>query len=184
LWRAEQLVFYGTNAANAADNAFPEPLGFIGVNYQRFYLHYTSVRPAPGQHYGYQVSGKTQVKTNVCPFTGTITVVKAQLYKAPNNSYPKLREGELAEDRRAAAPSAARSPPVSTSMPRASPATTPWNPATASATTSAWPPGPATPRPSASPATGAIFNCYFAAPPSIFALKPIKKGFNHTITHG
>lgn len=54
----------------------------------------------------YQVAGKTRVKTNVCAFTGTITVVKALLYKAPNGSYPQFREGELtchvelAEDRR------------------------------------------------------------------------------------
>jgi len=106
LWWADQLVFYGTKAAAGTDNAFPEPLGFIGADYQRFYLHYTSVRPAPGQPYVYQVSGKTRVKANVCAFAGTITVVKARLYKAPNSSYPKLREGELtcrvelAEDRR------------------------------------------------------------------------------------
>ena len=105
LWRADQLVFYGSKAADSADNSFPEPLGFIGANYQRFYLHYTSVRPTPSRPYVYQVSGKTRVKTNVCAFTGTITVVKAQLYKALNSSYPKLREGELtcrvelAEDR-------------------------------------------------------------------------------------
>ncbi|HET9503058.1 MAG TPA: hypothetical protein VFO93_05935 [Hymenobacter sp.] len=102
LWRADRLVFYGTPGADV----FPEPLGFIGANYQRFYLHYTSVRPAPGQPYVYQVSGKTRVKTNVCAFTGTITVVKARLYKAPNAEHPQLREGELtcrvelAEDRR------------------------------------------------------------------------------------
>lgn len=53
LWRADQLVFYGSKAAGSADNSFPEPLGFIGTNYQRFYLHYTSVRPAPGQPYVY-----------------------------------------------------------------------------------------------------------------------------------
>jgi len=103
LWSANQMVFYGTKGS---DNAFPEPLGFIGANYQRFYLHYTSVRPAPGQPYVYQVAGKTRVKANGCAFTGTITVVKAQLYKAPNVSYPQFREGELtcrvelAEDRR------------------------------------------------------------------------------------
>jgi len=102
LWRADRLVFYG----NPSPDVFPEPLGFIGANYQRFYLHYTSVRPAPGQPGGYQVSGKTRVKANVCAFTSTITVVKARLYQAPNASYPKLREGELicrvelAEDRR------------------------------------------------------------------------------------
>ncbi|GAB3637372.1 hypothetical protein GCM10027422_29620 [Hymenobacter arcticus] len=104
LWRADRLAFYGNKSADV----FPEPLGFIGANYQRFYLHYTSVRPAPGQPYVYQVSGKTRVKTNVCAFTGTITVVKARLYKAPNAEYPQFREGELtcrvelAEDRRQA----------------------------------------------------------------------------------
>ena len=40
LWRADQLVFYGTSSPDV----FPEPLGFLGANYQRFYLHYTSVR--------------------------------------------------------------------------------------------------------------------------------------------
>jgi hypothetical protein len=103
LWSANQLIFYGTKGS---DNAFPEPLGFIGANYQRFYLHYTSVRPASSQPYVYQVAGKTRVKANVCAFTGTITVVKAKLYKAPNAEYPQFREGELtcrvelAEDRR------------------------------------------------------------------------------------
>jgi hypothetical protein len=54
----------------------------------------------------YRVSGKTRVKTNVCAFTGTITVTKARLYKAPNAEHPQFREGELtcrvelAEDRR------------------------------------------------------------------------------------
>ena len=102
LWRADRLVFYGTQGTDV----FPEPLGFIGANYQRFYLHYTSVRRDPGNSYVYRVSGKTRVKTNVCAFTGTITVTKAQLYKAPNSEYPKFREGELscrvelAEDRR------------------------------------------------------------------------------------
>ena len=101
LWRADRLVFYGTKSTDV----FPEPLGFIGANYQRFYLHYTSVRPDPASPYVYRVSGKTRVKTNVCAFTGTITVTKARLYKAPSSEYPKFREGELtcrvelAEDR-------------------------------------------------------------------------------------
>jgi hypothetical protein len=101
LWRAHRLAFYG----NKSPDVFPEPLGFIGTNYQRFYLHYTSIRPDPARPYVYLVSGKTRVKTNVCAFTGTITVTKAQLYKAPNAEYPQFREGELtcrvelAEDR-------------------------------------------------------------------------------------
>ncbi|MFD1874883.1 hypothetical protein [Hymenobacter bucti] len=102
LWRADQLTFYATKGTGV----FPEPLGFIGADYQRFYLHYTSVRPDPARPHVYLVSGKTRVKTNVCAFTGTITVTKARLYKAPNTEYPQFREGELtcrvelAEDRR------------------------------------------------------------------------------------
>jgi hypothetical protein len=101
LWRADQLVFYGT----PGPDVFPEPLGFIGTNYQRFYLHYSSVCQEPGSPYVYRVSGKTRVKANVCAFTGTITVTKARLYKAPNSEHPQFREGELtcrvdlAEDR-------------------------------------------------------------------------------------
>ena len=102
MWHADRLVFYGTKSSDV----FPEPLGFIGANYQRFYLHYGSVRPDPAHPYVYQVSGKTRMKANVCAFTGTITVTKARLYKAPNAEYPQFREGEitchveLAEDRR------------------------------------------------------------------------------------
>lgn len=53
LWRADQLVFYGTKSPDV----FPESLGFSGASYQRFYLHYRSVRPDPARPYVYQVSG-------------------------------------------------------------------------------------------------------------------------------
>ncbi|TPG66535.1 hypothetical protein [Hymenobacter nivis] len=102
LWHVDRLAFYASKQLVS----FPEPLGFIGPNYQRFYLHYTSVRPDAANPYVYRVSGKTRVKNNICAFTGTITVVRARLYKVPSAEYPPLREGEitcrveLAEDRR------------------------------------------------------------------------------------
>lgn len=86
--------------------AMPDPIGFIGPNYQRFYLHYTRIQQDAAQPYVYRVAGKTRVKTTICAFTGTITVLKARLYKAPNLEFPQFREGELtcrvdlAEDRR------------------------------------------------------------------------------------
>ena len=104
LWHATQLAFYGTKGADP----FPEPLGYIGADYQRFYLHYTSVQPVAATPGTYRVAGKTRVKNNVCAFTGTITVVKARRYTAPNAEYPQFREGELTcrvaldEDRRQA----------------------------------------------------------------------------------
>lgn len=102
LWHTDRLAFY---ASKHLDH-FPDPLGFIGPDYQRFYLHYTSMRPDAAKPYVYRVSGKTRVKNTICTFAGTITVVKARLYKAPSAEYPRLREGEitcrveLAEDRR------------------------------------------------------------------------------------
>ena len=102
LWRAERLTFYGTKGTDP----FPEPLGFIGADYQRFYLHYTRVQQDPAHPGVYRVSGKTRVKNTVCAFTGTITLVRARRYTAPNAEYPQFREGELncrvelAEDRR------------------------------------------------------------------------------------
>ena len=102
LWHARQLAFYGSKSVDP----FPESLGFIGADYQRFYLHYTSVQPVAGTPGTYRVVGKTRVKNNVCPFTGTLTVVKATRYTAPSAEYPQFREGELTcrvaldEDRR------------------------------------------------------------------------------------
>jgi hypothetical protein len=49
LWRTDQLVFYGTKAADGTDNAFPEPLGFIGANYHYEKLLLTTCLPAGGQ---------------------------------------------------------------------------------------------------------------------------------------
>lgn len=63
------------------DAALPKPLGFIGDNYQRFYIHFTSVRKSKTNLYQYIISGKTKVKENVCGFNGTINIVKASLFK-------------------------------------------------------------------------------------------------------
>ncbi|MDO7874400.1 hypothetical protein Q5H93_06620 [Hymenobacter sp. ASUV-10] len=91
LWHADRLTFYGATGTVA----FPEPLGFIGKDYQRFYLHYTSVQQDPANPLVYRVAGKTRVKSNVCAFTGTLTIVKALRYNAPNANEPQFREGEL-----------------------------------------------------------------------------------------
>ena len=53
---------------------FPEPLGFIGDNYQRFYIHFTKVKKSKQNPYQYSVTGKTKVKNNICSFKGMITI--------------------------------------------------------------------------------------------------------------
>ncbi len=59
--------------------SFPEPLGFIGNDYQRFYIHYLSVTKSKTNTYQYNVTGKTRVKNNICNFKGTITIKEAKL---------------------------------------------------------------------------------------------------------
>lgn len=59
----------------------PEPLGFIGDHYQRFYIHYTAVVKSKTNLYQYIVHGKTKVKDLICNFTGTITIIQAGIYR-------------------------------------------------------------------------------------------------------
>jgi hypothetical protein len=91
LWRSDSIhimenepekqgkrIYYTTTTER-----FPEPLGFIGKEYQRFYIHYLTIKRDTGNHYMYQVTGKTKVKDSVRNFKGTIIVVKAKVCKEP-----------------------------------------------------------------------------------------------------
>ena len=82
LWRSDHIRVEG----NGDRIPFPEPLGYIGDNYQRFYIHYISVLKSEENPYQYRVIGKTRVKDNICRFSGTITVEKAVLYKESDDS--------------------------------------------------------------------------------------------------
>jgi hypothetical protein len=92
LWHAPKIYYVG--APEPWDN-FPEPYGFIGANYQRFYIHYTSVVKDGKNPYLYNVQGKTRVKNNICSFTGTILVKQSKRYLEPNMEYPKYKYGYL-----------------------------------------------------------------------------------------
>lgn len=59
----------------------PEQLGFIGEDYQRFFIHFISAIKVEGKPYEYMVYGKTRVKNNICTFQGNITVQSAEVYK-------------------------------------------------------------------------------------------------------
>ena len=69
-----------------------EPIGFIGNDYQRFYIHFISVIQNPKNQYEYFVYGKTKVKETVRPFQGTITIKKANI-KKDNDFYPNYKFG-------------------------------------------------------------------------------------------
>lgn len=64
----------------------PQPLGFIGNNFQRFYIRFISVIKNPSNPIEYLVYGKTKVKNNICSFQGKLTLKKSKIYDAPEHS--------------------------------------------------------------------------------------------------
>lgn len=92
LWHAKSIQIEG----DGEKSPFPEPLGYIGPNYQRFYIHYSPVTQDAQNPYLYHVTGKTRVKDNICRFTGTITVQKAVLYAEDQPPYdPRYKRGYI-----------------------------------------------------------------------------------------
>jgi len=95
LWRAGQLRLLSLKETEP----FPEPYGVLGKNNRRFYIHYTAVVKDSTNPYRYQVQGKTRVGKVVRPFTGTLVVTQAGIYKpgsvyAPD-SYKGYKRGVL-----------------------------------------------------------------------------------------
>ncbi len=69
----------------------PEPLGFIGENYQRLRIHFISVIKNPNKSMEYLVYGKSKVKNNICDFQGTITIEEAFTYN--DFEFPSIKQG-------------------------------------------------------------------------------------------
>ena len=72
------------------DDDQEELLGFIGNDFQRFYIHFTSISQNPDNPLVYQVTGKTRVKKNICTFTGTLTHIWAGLWTDAGENGPPL----------------------------------------------------------------------------------------------
>ena len=68
-----------------------EILGFIGDDYQRFFIHFVSIIQNPANHYEYFAFGKTKVKETIRSFQGTITIRQARIYK--NGDIPAYKQG-------------------------------------------------------------------------------------------
>lgn len=101
LWCADSFLIFDcgfnekkeTVIENPSQMSFPEPLGFIGSDYQRFYIHYLSVTRSRANAYLYYVTGKNKVKNNICDFRGTITVKTARLDAVQTT--PKYKQGVI-----------------------------------------------------------------------------------------
>lgn len=57
-----------------------EPLGYIGENYQRFFIHFISAIQNPKNKLEYFIYGKTKVKDNICSFQGIVKITQAKTY--------------------------------------------------------------------------------------------------------
>jgi hypothetical protein len=53
--------------------------GFIGGNYQRFYIKILSILKSKENPHSYSVSGKTKVKNNICDFKGELIIEKIEI---------------------------------------------------------------------------------------------------------
>lgn len=90
IWMADSFLT-DSDEPGFAKTAKPEPLGFIGDDYQRFYIHFLSAIRNAEDPYEYFVSGKTRVKKTVCNFLGTLKVVQAKL--VAQEERPGVQEG-------------------------------------------------------------------------------------------
>ncbi len=89
LWTLDQ--FYTEIEGEASLIERQEPLGFIGKNYQRFYIHFISVIQNPNKRLEYFVYGKTRVKSDVCSFQGLITIKECKT--CIGGDFPPLKQG-------------------------------------------------------------------------------------------
>ena len=73
-----------------------DPIGFIGFDFQRFYIHFSSAIQNPNNNYEYLVYGQTRVKTNVCTFQGHLLIKESRLYL--ESDIPNLKQGFVIGD--------------------------------------------------------------------------------------
>ena len=67
--------FLNLNFAPLLINEQRNRLGYIGANYQRFYINFSSVIKDHKDPALYHVKGKTQVKDNICDFSGKLEII-------------------------------------------------------------------------------------------------------------
>ncbi|WP_293311867.1 hypothetical protein [Pedobacter sp. UBA5917] len=95
IWVSDSIADLDEEIENKKIKA-AEAIGFIGDNYQRFYIHLISVIKdieKPNEYFAY---GKTMVKNNICSFQGKIKITEAGFYKESDK--PKFKQGFIVAD--------------------------------------------------------------------------------------
>ena len=89
LWNQDKIIVEDGNETYDR----PEPLGYFGDDYYRFYIHFISVIQNKDNPYQYFVYGKTRLKKNICAFQGTITVTESKLFR--DSDAPGFKQGYI-----------------------------------------------------------------------------------------
>ena len=91
LWSLDSILVENRNLIERK-----QPLGFIGNDFQRFYIRFISVIQNPKNTLEYLVYGKTKVKNNICDFQGKINISTARIYL--RGDLPNLKQGYILGD--------------------------------------------------------------------------------------
>jgi len=91
LWTLKEIHFEFEGDTSVFDR--PEPLGYIGNNFQRFYIHFVSIIQNRSNKLEYFVYGKTRVKNNICSFQG---LIKVKHCETSDESYTNTKQGLVA----------------------------------------------------------------------------------------
>lgn len=78
LWTLNKIKYVFKNDTNIVERQ--EPLGYIGENYQRFYIHFISAIQSSMNTLEYYVKGKSRVKNWIFSFQGLITITDSKIY--------------------------------------------------------------------------------------------------------
>lgn len=70
-----------------------EPLGYLGNNYQRLWMHFISVIKNHDDPFEYYVHGKSRFKGNICDFQGVLRLSEATEFT--ELEYPDERQGTI-----------------------------------------------------------------------------------------
>ena len=97
VWTCDSIGILDTSREIQTDKIKrAEPLGYIDSNYQRFQIHFSSVKKSKENPYKYLVKGLTKVDTVIHHFSGSILIIQCKLFI--ESELPKFKQGYIIGD--------------------------------------------------------------------------------------